>query len=81
MNQIKPSLKQIKVLKGYCVWFFFSSIRMSLLIHQFLLTRGGYIELNKMHFSIQNFLIFKDMSCGKPRDLDSASAGRKGFQR
>ena len=24
MNQIKPSLKQIKVLEGYCVLFFFS---------------------------------------------------------
>lgn len=26
MNQIKPSLKQIKVLKGYCVWFFFPAL-------------------------------------------------------
>ena len=63
-------------------FFFFPSMRMRLLTHRFLITGGGYyIGLNTMHFSIQNFLIFKEMSCGRPTDLDSASAGRKGFQR
>lgn len=62
--------------------FSFPSMRMWLLTHQFFVTRGGYyIELNNMHFSIQNFLIFKEMSGGRPRDLDSANEGRKRFQR